>query len=230
MNNVENKTKYAVDLNDVLAKYSETRDDSLITSEVYEAIKAYTINIAKPFMVNNYKYRDYNEVFSICNVALMNAIERYDGDKSSMSTFVAICMRNAILMDIRKEKKHRRCVASLDEVVNCDGIKDNSEITLGELIEDEKASEFTNYNSDEEMVKLVGEAVESLKKKNKLTDRLYEVTIMYMSGKTQRAISNELGISQSYVSRILRKSKDIIIKYLERNDMSTEHRPVTRKG
>ena len=132
-------------------------------------------------------------------------------------------------MDIRKEKKHKRCVRSLDEVVACDSIKENSEITLGELIEDVKASDFTNYDSDEEMIKLINDAVTSLKEKNKLNDRMYEVTIMYMGGKTQRIISKELGISQSYVSRILRKSREVIIKYLERNDMSTRHRPV-RKG
>lgn len=226
MNKVD---KYTVDLNEVLAEYCQTKDKSLITKEVYDAITAFTINIAKPFMVNNYKYRDYDEVMSVCNVALMAALETYDKDKSKISTYIAICMRNAILMDIRRDKKHKRCVRSLDEVVACDSIKENSEITLGELIEDVKASDFTNYDSDAEMIKLINDAVTSLKEKNKLNDRMYEVTIMYMSGKTQYTISKELGISQSYVSRILRKSREVIIKYLERNDISTRHRPV-RKG
>lgn len=223
------EVKYTVDLNDVLSEYCQTKDKSLITNEVYDAIMAFTINIAKPFMVNNYKYRDYDEVMSICNVALMNALERYDKDKSKISTYIAICIKNAILMDIRREKKHRRCVRSLDEVVTCDSIKENSEITLGELIEDVKASDFANYDSDVEMVNLINEAVTSLKEKNKLNDRMYDITIKYMSGKTQDMISKELGISQSYVSRILRKSREVIIKYLERNDISTRHRPV-RKG
>ena len=190
----------------------------------------FTIHIAKPFMVNNYKYRNYDEVISICNVAIMSALESYDESKSKISTFIAVCIRNAILMDMRKEKKHSRCVRSLDEVVACDSIKDNSEITLGELIEDVKASDFANYDSDVEMIKLIDEAVHSLKEKNKLNGRVYEVTIMYMSGKTQDAISKELGISQSYVSRLLRKSKDAIIKWIERNDISTTHRPAVRKG
>lgn len=223
------EVKYTVDLNDVLSEYCQTKDKSLITNEVYDAMMAFTINIVKPFMVNNYKYRDYDEVMSICNVALMNALERYDKDKSKISTYIAICIKNAILMDIRKEKKHRRCVRSLDEVVTCDSIKENSEITLGELIEDVKASDFANYDSDVEMVNLINEAVTSLKEKNKLNDRMYDITIKYMSGKTQDMISKELGISQSYVSRILRKSREVIIKYLERNDISTRHRPV-RKG
>lgn len=227
MNNVN---EYKVDLNVVLSEYSQTKDKSLITNEVYDALIGYTINIAKPFMVNNYKYRDYDEVMSICNVAIMNALESYDESKSKISTFIAVCIRNAILMDIRKEKKHSRCVRSLDEIVACDSIKDNSDITLGELIEDVRASDFTNYDSDVEMVKLINEAVKSLKEKNKLHGRLYDVTIEYMSGKTQSEISEEMGISQSYVSRLLRKSKDAIIKWLERNDISTRHRPAARKG
>lgn len=227
MNNVN---EYKVDLNVVLSEYSQTKDKSLITNEVYDALIGYTINIAKPFMVNNYKYRDYDEVMSICNVAIMNALESYDESKSKISTFIAVCIRNAILMDIRKEKKHSRCVRSLDEIVACDSIKDNSDITLGELIEDVRASDFTNYDSDVEMVKLINEAVKSLKEKNKLHGRVYDVTIEYMSGKTQSEISEEMGISQSYVSRLLRKSKDAIIKWLERNDISTRHRPAARKG
>ena len=222
--------KYTVDLNEVLAEYCKTKDKSLITNEVYDALIGYTINIVKPFMVNNYKYRDYDEVMSICNVAVMSALERYDKDKSKISTYIAVCIRNAILMDIRKEKKHSRCVRSLDEIVACDSIKDNSDITLGELIEDVRASDFTNYDSDAEMVKLINEAVASLKEKNKLHGRVYDVTIEYMSGKTQDEISKEMGISQSYVSRLLRKSKDAIIKWLERNDISTRHRPAARKG
>lgn len=227
MNNVN---EYKVDLNVVLSKYSQTKDKSLITNEVYDALIGYTINIAKPFMVNNYKYRDYDEVMSICNVAIMNALESYDESKSKISTFIAVCIRNAILMDIRKEKKHSRCVRSLDEIVACDSIKDNSDITLGELIEDVRASDFTNYDSDAEMIKLINEAVKSLKEKNKLYGRVYDVTIEYMSGKTQAEISKEMGISQSYVSRLLKKSKDAIIKCLERNDISTRHRPTVRKG
>lgn len=227
MNNVN---EYKVDLNVVLSKYSQTKDKSLITNEVYDALIGYTINIAKPFMVNNYKYRDYDEVMSICNVAIMNALESYDESKSKISTFIAVCIRNAILMDIRKEKKHSRCVRSLDEIVTCDSIKDNSDITLGELIEDVRASDFTNYDSDAEMIKLINEAVKSLKEKNKLYGRVYDVTIEYMAGKTQDEISKEMGISQSYVSRLLRKSKDAIIKWLERNDISTRHRPTVRKG
>ena len=227
MNNVN---EYKVDLNVVLSEYSQTKDKSLITNEVYDALIGYTINIAKPFMVNNYKYRDYDEVMSICNVAIMSALESYDESKSKISTFIAVCIRNAILMDIRKEKKHSRCVRSLDEIVACDSIKDNSDITLGELIEDVRASDFTNYDSDVEMINLINEAVNSLKEKNKLHGRVYDVTIEYMSGKTQDEISKEMGISQSYVSRLLRKSKDAIIKWLERNDISTRHRPAARKG
>lgn len=228
MKNVNNKCE--IDLNKVLSEYSQTKDTSLITNEVYDAMIGFTIHIAKPFMVNNYKYRNYDEVISICNVAIMSALESYDESKSKISTFIAVCIRNAILMDMRKEKKHSRCVRSLDEVVACDSIKDNSEITLGELIEDVKASDFANYDSDVEMIKLIDEAVHSLKEKNKLSGRVYEVTIMYMSGKTQDVISKELGISQSYVSRLLRKSKDAIIKWIERNDISTTHRPAVRKG
>lgn len=226
MNKVE---KYKIDLNEVLSEYSQTKDKSLITNEVYDAMIGYTINIVKPFMVNNYKYRDYDEVMSICNVALMDALEKYDKNKSKISTFIAVCIRNAILMDIRKDKKHRNCVRSLDEVVACDSIRDNSDITLGELIEDVKASEFTNYDSGAEMVKLINDALVSLKEKDKMNDKVYDITIMYMSGKTQYEISKEKGISQSYVSRILRKSKQLIINYLDYNDISTRHRPA-RKG
>lgn len=228
MNNVNSKCE--IDLNKVLSEYSQTKDKSLITDEVYSAMIGYTIHIAKPFMVNNHKYRDYDEVMSICNVAIMSALESYDESKSKISTFIAVCIRNAILMDIRKEKKHSRCVRSLDEVVACDSIKDNSEITLGELIEDVKASDFTNYDSDVEMINLINEAVNSLKEKNKLNDKVYKVTIMYMTGKTQDEISKEMGVSQSYVSRLLRKSKDAIIKWIERNDISATHRPAVRKG
>ena len=226
MNNVN---RYRIDLNDVLTKYCQTKDKSLITDEVYDAIIGYTVNIAKPFMINNYKYRDYDELMSICNVAIVTALERYDENKSKISTFIATCIRNAILMDIRKEKKHKRCVLSLDEVVSCDSITDNSDITLGELIEDVKASEFTNCDSDAEMLKLIGEAVSSLKKKNKMNNRMYDITIMYMSGKTQDEISETYEISQSYVSRILRESKRIIREYLSLTNISTRHRP-TRKG
>lgn len=228
MNNVNSKCE--IDLNKVLSEYAQTKDASLITDEVYSAMIGYTIHIAKPFMVNNHKYRDYDEVMSICNVAIMSALESYDGSKSKISTFIATCIRNAILMDMRKEKKQSRCARYLEEVVAYN-IRDNSELTLGELIEDVKASDFTNYDSDVEMVKSINEAITLLKEKNKLNDKMYKVTIdYYMSGKTQKEISKEMGISQSYVSRLLKNSIDVIIKWMERNDISATHRPAVRKG
>lgn len=221
------KKNYEVNLNEVLADYCKTKDKSLITERVYDSIKSFCIFIATPFMTNHEVYRNYDELMTICNIAIWNALEKYEPSKGSISTYLATCIRNAILMDIRKNKKHRN-VQSLDKVINCQTKNNNDDIYYYELIEDRKASDFMNYDSDEYLVDLIEQSLRHLKKKSKMNDKMYGITLMYMEGKTQREIADELNFSQSYISRILRKAKDMIIDYIKLNDYSAPCRPQTK--
>ena len=138
------------------------------------------------------------DLISIGTIGMMKAVGTYRLDKKiKLATYASRCIENEILMYIRKTAREKSEV-SLDEPINMDG--DGNELLLGDIL-----------GTDEDMVsKPLEEAVDlcvlrqSLKE---LPQRERELINMRygLEGRrelTQKEAAQEMGISQSYISRL----------------------------
>ena len=138
------------------------------------------------------------DLISIGTIGLMKAIGTYRLDKKiKLATYASRCIENEILMHIRKTAKEKTEV-SLDEPINLDG--DGNELLLGDIL-----------GTEEDMVSRPLEEHVDLcvlrQSLGQLPQRERELINMRfgLEGRrelTQKEAAREMGISQSYISRL----------------------------
>ncbi len=138
------------------------------------------------------------DLCSIGTIGLIKAISTFRTDKQiKLATYASRCIENEILMYLRK-LSGGRSVVSLDEPLNTDW--DGNELLLSDVLGTE--SDLVSRGIEEDAEKqLLGSAL------SRLSPR--EQTIMKMrfglgGGRemTQKEVADQLGISQSYISRL----------------------------
>jgi len=157
-------------------------------------------HISKKYAQTNIEQDD---LISIGTIGLIKGINSFDISKNiRLATYVAKCIENEILMHLRGRKKLNSEVY-LNEPIGKD--KDDNEITLLEVLENEERS-----IDDEIDLKI---KIKQLYEKMKDVLKLREKTILELrfglggkKPKTQREIAKMMGISRSYVSRIETKA------------------------
>ncbi len=146
---------------------------------------------------------DSDDLLSIGTIGLIKGVSAYSPHKSTkLSTFLAKCIQNEILMYFRSGKKTQNEI-SLSEPIGCDG--DGNELTFQDIMSSEDES-VINEVSQHLQVKLLYEKIgKTLDEREK-----YIICKRYGLGgdgeKTQNEIAESLGISRSYVSRIEKKA------------------------
>ena len=144
---------------------------------------------------------DKDDLFQIGAIGLTKAIKTFDCDKcKTLATYAVRCIDNEILMSIRKIKKDNSVESLQIPIINQKG--DNN-LTLEELLEDESIDFVDDYEKKEKIEDLL-EILDSLENKEKEIIKLY-FGIGVDKNYTQREISVNFGISQSYVSRVMKK-------------------------
>lgn len=163
------------------------------------------VYIAKKFETPNASSED---LISIGTIGLIKAVKTFSPERNiKLATYASRCIENEILMYLRKSSQLKNEI-SIDEPLNTDW--DGNELLLCDVLGSEP--DTVNINIENEIDRyLVLEAV------SKLNDR--ECMIMELrfglNGKkehTQKQVADELGISQSYISRLEKK----IIKQLKK--------------
>lgn len=156
-----------------------------------------------------------DDLISAGSLGLIKAINTYkEGHNTQFSTYASRCIENEILMLLRVNKKHKNCVSVEDTLVH--DIDDN-EISVLDIVE--------APNSDVEMLvgnMLIGEKLQKLLTEN-LSQREYVIMCLRygLDGKealTQREVAEKLNISRSYVSRLEKKSLELLQKIIKKED------------
>lgn len=164
------------------------------------------VYIAKKFETPSASSED---LISIGTIGLIKAVKTFSPERNiKLATYASRCIENEILMYLRKSSQLKNEV-SIDEPLNTDW--DGNELLLCDVLGSEP--DTVNIDLENEIDRyLVLDAV------SKLNDR--ECTIMELrfglNGKkehTQKQVADELGISQSYISRLEKK----IIKQLRKD-------------
>jgi len=156
------------------------------------------IYVAKKFASSNIEVED---LISIGSLGLIKAINSFKSDKNiKIATYASKCIENEILMYLRKISKQKQMV-SLDEPLNVDA--EGNELVLFDLLPSETDC------PQEDMEKLTEKQI-LWKVINKLKDREKEIMLLRfgLSGGeelTQKEVADNLGISQSYISRLEKK-------------------------
>lgn len=157
-------------------------------------------HVAKKYSSTNI---DQDDLISIGTIGLIKGINSFNIDKNiRLATYVARCIENEILMFLRTSKKVKSEVY-LNEPIGKD--KDDNEITLLEILENDDRSIEEEIDLKLKTKKLFKKMKEVLKEREQTILEL-RFGLNGRSPKTQNEIAKSLGISRSYVSRIETKA------------------------
>ena len=138
------------------------------------------------------------DLISIGTIGLIKAINTFDAEKNiKLATYASRCIENEILMFLRKTSA-RKAEVSLDEPLNTDW--DGNELLLGDVLgtQDDLIQQPLEEEAERSMLR---RAVDRLPRREQRI-----ITLRYglfgCREKTQKEVAEDLGISQSYISRL----------------------------
>lgn len=156
---------------------------------------------------------DQDDLISIGTIGLIKGVDSYNKDKNiKLTTYVAKCIENEILMFYRSSKKYQNTV-SLNDSIGYD--KDGNKITLIDVLKDDRKS-LDDEIYLRENIALVSKYLAKLNKREKeIIVKRYGLN--NRKEMTQKDIAKELKISRSYVSRIEKRAISKILKDFIKN-------------
>ena len=194
---------------ELLQKLEENKETETVKAKLIEHNLRLVVYISRKFENTGV---DADDLISIGTIGLIKAINSFRTDKNiKLATYASRCIENEILMYLRRTVKLKSEV-SFDEPLNTDF--EGNELLLSDILGTDSETVYggVEANVEKELLK------EALKR---LPER--ERRIMYMrfglGGKqemTQKDVADELGISQSYISRLEKKIIERLKKEISR--------------
>ena len=152
------------------------------------------------------------DLISIGTIGLIKAVNTFDLDKNiKLATYASRCVENEILMYLRKSAQLRGEV-SFDDPLNVDW--DGNELLLSDLLGSDPDAVSLELERDAEKAMLL-EAVDRLSPREK-TIMTLRFGLRSTREHTQKEVADQLGISQSYISRLEKRIISRLRKDLEK--------------
>ena len=157
---------------------------------------------------------DSDDLISIGTIGLIKGIDSYSKSHNTrITTYIARCIENEILMYFRNNKKHSKNI-SINESIGFD--KEGNEITILDILKTDNPDYLKDIHTKNNLVLLK-------KYFNVLNSREKEIIIKRYGLNnsdelTQKEIAKELGISRSYVSRIEKRALTKMLKEFIKNN------------
>jgi len=154
------------------------------------------------------KDNDTDDLISIGTIGLIKGVDSYNKEKATrITTYVARCIENEILMHFRGNKKTQNNV-SLNDSIGYD--KDGNEINLIDVIKDNSIDIADSIHTKNNL-ELLNNYLKNLNgREREIIKKRYGLCLE--KEQTQKEIAKELGISRSYVSRIEKRALMKILK------------------
>lgn len=167
------------------------------------------IYIAKKFECSAVSVDDLT---SIGSLGLIKAVNSFIPSKNiKFATYASRCVENEILMYLRKQS-NRNVDVSIDDALSVDS--DGNELNLIDVLYTDEYEVSKNIEQESEK-QVLWQSI------NSLTVREREIILMRFglngnSEKTQKEVADEIGISQSYISRLEKRIFKKLRKEIER--------------
>lgn len=142
------------------------------------------------------------DLISLGTIGLIKAINTFNAGKNiKLATYASRCIENEILMYLRKTSNQKTEV-SFDEPLNTDW--DGNELLLSDVLgtDEDEVSRPLEDDADRQMLR---ESIDALSPREKCIIELR----FGLNGKqelTQKEVAQKMGISQSYISRLEKRT------------------------
>ena len=143
------------------------------------------------------------DLISIGTIGLIKGINTFDRTKTSkLTTYIARCIENEVLMALRLSKKTLGDV-SLEECIGVD--KEGNSMTLSDVLpaDTDEISDIIALKID---IKKLYDAMNEVLTPDEHKILCWRYGLLNQERRTQKEIAQILGISRSYVSRIEKKA------------------------
>ena len=185
--------------------------------ELWIAVEKFVYKICNKY-TNIETFSDpFDEILSIALISFTKAYESYDiNSKRTFLSYLTILIRNDVLMEYRYNKdgkryyNKKRVESSMEAPISID--KDGNEISFQDILTIENT--VYDYIENKELINTINFCINNI-----LTEKEKIVLYYRLESLTQQKISDILGISRSYVSRLERKAYNKIRKYLKKNKL-----------
>ena len=179
----------------------ETNEQEKAKKSLIEHNLRLVVYIAKKFDNTGVGVED---LISIGTIGLIKAINTFNPTKKiKLATYASRCIENEILMYLRRNNKTKLEV-SIDEPLNVDW--DGNELLLSDILGTEEDTIYKDLENEAER-KLLIHAISKLSNRERMIIRMrYGLDNPSGEEKTQKEVADFLGISQSYISRLEKKS------------------------
>lgn len=138
------------------------------------------------------------DLISIGTIGLIKAVNTYRGDKNTkLATYASRCVENEILMHLRKIGNQRNEI-SIDEPLNTDW--DGNELLLSDILGTDADCVMRPVEDDVERQVLCRSIAKLSERERIIVSMRYG--LFGEDEKTQKEVADQLGISQSYISRL----------------------------
>lgn len=147
---------------------------------------------------------ELEELISIGTLGLLKGINSYEiGKNTKLATYITRCIDNEILMYLKKNRKHS-VVASLDEPINVDC--DGNELKYSDVLEggQDCLEKILSEQERTDEIKTLYEVIDSLNDRERIVIVLY-FGLYGNKCHIQMEIADILGVSQSYVTKLIKK-------------------------
>ena len=170
-------------------------EEEQVRQELIEHNLRLVVYIARRFENTGIHIED---LISIGTIGLIKAIGTYRADKNiKLATYASRCIENEILMFLRKNAA-RKGEVSLDEPLNTDW--DGNELLLSDILGTDADTVMRPIEEDVDR-SLLATALQTLSPRERKI-----ITLRFgLEGRqeqTQKEVADQLGISQSYISRL----------------------------
>lgn len=165
-------------------------------------------HIAKKYATEN----NFDDLVSTGTIGLIKGINTFDRTKTSkLTTYIARCIENEVLMALRLSKKTLGDV-SLEECIGVD--KEGNSMTLSDVLpaDTDEISDIIALKID---IKKLYDAMNAVLTPDEHKILCWRYGLLNQERRTQKEIAQILGISRSYVSRIEKKAITKLYKKIE---------------
>lgn len=156
-------------------------------------------HIAKKYAGEN----NFDDLVSVGTIGLIKGINTFDKSKTSkLTTYIARCIENEVLMTMRASKRLSNEV-SLEESIGTD--KEGNNMTFSDILQadTDDISDIIALKID---IKKLYSAMSEVLTNDEKNILCWRYGLLNEKRKTQKEVSDILGISRSYVSRIEKKA------------------------